>query len=86
MFVTVESGRRFLFCGDLVWTEAALRGEHVREKAWPAVSLVDGDRPETRAAMEQVRALMVRHPDLVVVPAHDGRLQDELGYFPQWVR
>jgi glyoxylase-like metal-dependent hydrolase (beta-lactamase superfamily II) len=86
LFVTVESGRRFFFCGDLMWTAAALRGASARPKAWPARSLVDADGDATQAALDQVRALKERHPDLVVVPAHDGRVQDELGYFPAWVR
>ena len=33
-----------------------------------------------------MRALLQAHPDIVVVPAHDSTVQDQLGYFPNWVR
>jgi hypothetical protein len=36
--------------------------------------------------VEQVRALLQAHPDIAVVPAHDSTVQDQLGYFPNWVR
>lgn len=84
LFVTVDSGRRYFFIGDVAWTLAALRqGE---PKFWVAGKLVDGEAPQTQASLEKVRALMQAAPDLVVVPAHDSAVQDALGYFPAWVR
>ncbi len=84
MFLTLGSGRRFFFSGDLSWSLAALEQE--RPKFWAARWLVDNDAAQTASALAQVHGLMLRHPDLTVVPAHDGALQARLGYFPQWLR
>lgn len=83
LFVTTGSGRRYFFIGDVVWNAGALR--EGAPKFWPARMLVDHDEAGTQATIEQVRRVQQAHPDLVVVPAHDGRLQEALGYFPKWL-
>lgn len=84
LFITVDSGRQYFFIGDVAWTVAALvQGE---PKFWVASRLVDGNARQTQSTLEAVRALMRAEPGLVVVPAHDGAVQDRLGYFPRWVR
>jgi glyoxylase-like metal-dependent hydrolase (beta-lactamase superfamily II) len=84
MFVTVDSGKRLFFCGDAVWrAEALAQGS---PKFWPASFLVDHDAARTQQTIEQMRALLKQVPGLVVVPAHDEKVQSELGYFPQWVK
>jgi glyoxylase-like metal-dependent hydrolase (beta-lactamase superfamily II) len=83
VFVTVSSGRRFFFVGDVVWTTLALA--EGRPKFWPARQLVDADVGATQHTIELIRAARQRDPALVVVPAHDALAQDRLGYFPRWV-
>lgn len=82
VFVTVSSGRRFFFVGDVVWTTLALAD--ARPKFWPARQLVDADAEGTQRTIELIRAAQQRDPALVVVPAHDALVQDRLGYFPRW--
>lgn len=84
LFLRVSSGRRFFLVGDVVWHAGALA--EGRPKFWAGRLLVDHDVAQTQAAIEKIRAAMVRDPALVVVPAHDGGVQDRLGLFPQWIR
>ncbi len=84
MFVTVDSGKRFFFCGDAVWRADALKDGS--PKFWPASLIVDKDREQTQHTIEQMRALIKQDPGLVVVPAHDDVVQAGLGYFPLWVK
>ena len=84
MFVTTDSGHRYFFCGDAVWSAAAINS--ASPKIWPARQLVDHDAKLTQSTIDQLRSLSVRQPELVVVPAHDAAVQGGLGYFPQWIR
>lgn len=84
MFVTVDSGTRYFFIGDVVWSRAAVK--HANPKFWPARIQVDRDVAQTQQTVEQVRTLIEHKPEIVVVPAHDGVVQNALGYFPAWVR
>lgn len=84
LFLRVSSGRRFFFVGDVVWHAGALA--EGRPKFWAGRWLVDHDAAMTQAAIDRIRAAMARDPALVVVPAHDGGVQDRLGLFPQWVK
>ncbi len=84
LLLTLGSGKQYLFCGDTVWSAAAL--QEARPKFFFASLIADDDRAGTQRAIQQLHELMQQHPGLVVVPAHDAVLQDTLGYFPQWVR
>jgi glyoxylase-like metal-dependent hydrolase (beta-lactamase superfamily II) len=84
LFVTTDSGHRYFFCGDAVWSAAALK--QASPKFWPARMLVDRDAGMTQVTVNQLRTLSERLPDLVVVPAHDAAVQGALGFFPRWVR
>ncbi len=55
-------------------------------KFWAASLLVDQDAAQTQSSVEQVRAIAIAQPGLVVVPAHDSKVQDVLGYFPNWIK
>jgi glyoxylase-like metal-dependent hydrolase (beta-lactamase superfamily II) len=83
MFVTTSSGRRFFFCGDTVWSAAAIGAG--RPKFWLARALVDADARATLSQVRRMEALRKRDPGLTIVPAHDGRVQARLGFFPGWV-
>jgi len=84
LFLTVDSGRRFFFVGDVVWNAGALKDG--APKSWLARQFVDHDIEQTQAAIELIRAAMARDPKLVVVPAHDAKVQSTLGVFPSWVQ
>ncbi|MNY40503.1 hypothetical protein D3C86_1752500 [compost metagenome] len=83
LFLTVSSGKQYFFVGDTVWRLEAAK--QVRPKFWLASRIVDHDRPATLEGVQKLHALMKVQPALVVVPAHDAAVHDELGYFPQWV-
>ncbi|MEK8029496.1 MBL fold metallo-hydrolase [Ideonella sp. DXS29W] len=83
LFLTVESGRRYFFVGDVVWNAGALK--HGAAKHWLARQLVDQDVDQTQVAIERIRAAMARDPQLIVVPAHDANVHAALGLFPAWV-
>lgn len=85
LFVNTASGKRYFFCGDLVWNAHAFDdGGH--PKAPLASRIVDNDRPETLVVVKQVARLKKNEPGLVIIPAHDSEAQASLGYFPVWVR
>jgi glyoxylase-like metal-dependent hydrolase (beta-lactamase superfamily II) len=84
MFLTTDSGKRFFFCGDAVWRAEAVTD--ASPKFWLASLIVDTDREQTHRTIEQMRDLVKQDPGLVVVPAHDEKVQSALGYFPQWVK
>lgn len=84
LFVTVDSGRVYFFIGDVAWTADAVRAG--APKFWAAGLLVDGVAEQTQRSVEHVRDLLRQHPSMVVVPAHDSAVQDQLGYFPDWVK
>ncbi len=82
MFVNLRSGKRFLFTGDLTW---AMEGfELPAERPWLARKLVDYDEDEARRSIVKVHQLMKRHPDLIVVPAHDRRAHDRIASLPKF--
>lgn len=79
-FVTLPSGTRYAFVGDLVWQREGL--EIPAERPWLSRRLVDEDEAALRAAISHVAALRVRFPELVIVPTHDARAAAELPQFP----
>jgi glyoxylase-like metal-dependent hydrolase (beta-lactamase superfamily II) len=84
LFLTTSSGRRYFFCGDAVWSAAALK--NARPKFWLANQLADANKGRTQAEVDRMARLAKREPDLTVVPAHDSVVQNRLGYFPAWIR
>ena len=84
MFITLQSGHQFLFVGDVVWKMGALARRH--PKMWLASKIVDDDGPGTRNSMAAIERERLSNPGLVVVPAHDAQVHDEIGYFPRFVQ
>lgn len=82
LFVTVDSGKRYLFCGDTVWRADTVT--YRTKKSWPARALVDADGDATARTVAQLHDLAAKDPSLVIVPAHDGDAQRKLGFFPAW--
>lgn len=84
LFITVDSGQRYFLVGDAVWSARALKKG--QPKFFPASLIVDNDAEATQATIDQMQALMARRLDIVVVPAHDGVVQNAITYFPAWAK
>ena len=84
MFLTTSDGNCYFFIGDVAWTVDALKAGAA--KFWAASLIVDHDASETLASVNQVRELLKKHPETIIVPAHDSTVQDKLGYFPLWAK
>jgi glyoxylase-like metal-dependent hydrolase (beta-lactamase superfamily II) len=84
LLLTVGSGKRYLFVGDTVWNADAIAAE--APKSWIGRKLADSDADRTLMLVKQLHALAAAEPALVIVPAHDARVHDKLGYFPNWVK
>ncbi|MDH4581715.1 MBL fold metallo-hydrolase [Pseudomonas sp. BN415] len=84
LFLTLHDGRRFFFTGDASWRLEGFTGP--KEKFWVSRRMVDNDRKATRAQLQKVHDLLQREPGLTVVPAHDAKVQDAIGYYPKWVQ
>ncbi|MEP7270529.1 MAG: MBL fold metallo-hydrolase, partial [Acidobacteriota bacterium] len=84
MFVNLRSGRRFLFIGDLTWSREGI--DIPAERPWLARFLVDTDDAEVRRSILKVHALKKADASLVVVPAHDRRVHDQIASLPGFER
>lgn len=83
LFLTLDDGRRFFFTGDASWRLEGFTEQ--REKFWMSRAMVDNDYDATRRVLEQVNRLIAQEPNLTVVPAHDAKVHEPLGYYPHWV-
>lgn len=84
LFITLENGRRYFFSGDTSWRLKGFSGP--RQKFWASSRLVDQNREQTLAQLAKVHEMLIAHPEITVIPAHDADAQDRLGYYPQWVQ
>jgi glyoxylase-like metal-dependent hydrolase (beta-lactamase superfamily II) len=84
MFITLKSGRQFLFVGDVVWKIGALATG--RPKLWLASKIVDDNGPQTLKSVAFIQRERLENPRLVVVPAHDAQVHDSIGYFPSFIQ
>ena len=81
LFVNLRSGKRFFFIGDLTW---AIEGVRLpAERPWISRKLVDLDEEQVRRSIIKVHQLHERRPDLIIVPAHDRRIHDQIANFPK---
>jgi glyoxylase-like metal-dependent hydrolase (beta-lactamase superfamily II) len=77
VFVTVPSGRRYAFIGDLTWQLDGIRRRV--ERPWLLRKLADSDPEQVRQGLLRVIALA----DLMqVVPAHDRDAYDGIPHLP----
>ena len=71
VFVTLPSGTRYAFVGDLVYQ---LEGITLREeRPWLVRGKADTDAERNRENLLRMVALKERLPELIIVPAHDMR-------------
>ena len=71
VFLTLPSGRRYALVGDLAWQREGIT--ELEERAWPLRMMVDADRQGVRENLLHMKALALRFPELILVPAHDLR-------------
>lgn len=81
VFVTLPSGTRYAFVGDLVWMREGLTLP--AERPFIARMLVDHDPAEVRDGIRRMNILMRTHPDLIAVPAHDQRVLGTIPAYPE---
>jgi N-acyl homoserine lactone hydrolase len=75
-FITVSTGQRYALVGDLVWQTEGI--DLPAQKPWLARRMADNDSAATFKLIEQMHALKQSNPDLMIVPAHDSRVWDQL--------
>jgi N-acyl homoserine lactone hydrolase len=75
-FVTLPEGRRYALVGDLVWQREGV--EIPAERPWLSADMVDHDMVGVRQWIVHMHHLSRLMPDMVVVPAHDRRVQETL--------
>ena len=83
LLLSLPNGSRYFFIGDTAWNLEGIRGPSPKFSV--SSLIVDDDRAATWRALLKIRSLLDANPQLIVVPAHDGALQDRLGYFPAFV-
>ena len=71
VFLALPSGKRYALVGDLVWQREGIFERE--ERPWLWRTLADADAEGVRTSILRMAAIVARFPDLVVVPAHDGR-------------
>ncbi|MEQ9365054.1 MAG: hypothetical protein RIF32_12455 [Leptospirales bacterium] len=82
MFLTVKSGKRYFFIGDLTW---AREGVSIpAKKHFVSSKLVDYNRDETTASIVKVHHLSKKYPELVILPARDHKSASTLAVFPDF--
>jgi glyoxylase-like metal-dependent hydrolase (beta-lactamase superfamily II) len=81
VFVTLPSGARYAFVGDLVWQREGLVERE--ERPWLESKVLGEDPVAVQQSLLRVSAIAARYPQITIVPAHDAR-----GYagIPEWSR
>ena len=79
-FVNTSDGKRYALIGDLVWQKEGV--DLPAERPWISRRLVDKDPEQVRAAIVHMHRLQKQLPDLIVVPAHDQRVWEQLPRVP----
>jgi N-acyl homoserine lactone hydrolase len=77
VFVTLPSGKRYAFIGDLTWQLDGVRDRV--ERPWLMRRLADSDQEEVRRGLSRVIALQQL---MQVVPAHDVAAYDGIARLP----
>lgn len=82
MFLTLPSGKRYFFTGDVTWTIEGLRDKADRSWLLRQILHIDQDEAANQACIVQIHQIMQRFPQLTVVPAHDENVLQGLPHFP----
>src|SRR5204862_1533290 len=71
VFLTLPTGKRYAMVGDLAWQREGITERE--ERPWLTRKIADADEAGVREGLLRMAAIARRSPDLVLVPAHDGR-------------
>ena len=83
VLVQTTGGKQVLFIGDTAWHADGVK--NLRHKGWAAGSVADNEKRGVAEAIARLHNLQAANEQLLIVPAHDAKVQDALGYYPQWV-
>lgn len=75
-FINTSDGKHYVLVGDTAWQIEGV--DRPAEKPWLARNLVDNDAAEVRGLLVRLHQLKQAIPDLIVVPAHDRRVWEQL--------
>lgn len=75
-FVSTPDGKRYALLGDLVWQKEGL--EIPAERPWLPRRMVDWDEQAVRGLIVRMYRLQQAMPNLIMVPAHDRRVWEQL--------
>jgi N-acyl homoserine lactone hydrolase len=82
VFVTLPSGKRFVFIGDTAWQSDGLSAQ----KPWPVRAVVDFSPESVLGQLARLAKLKQETPDLIIVPAHEARAYTEIPVYPATLR
>ena len=80
VFINLPSGKRYLLIGDLTWAKEGV--DLPAERPWLARRMVDVDAEAVRQMIVKVHQLKKLRPELIVVPAHDRRMHEQMANYP----
>jgi N-acyl homoserine lactone hydrolase len=75
-FITTSAGQRYVLIGDTAWQSEGV--DRPAEKPWISRRLVDNDGAQVRGLLVRLHQLKRAMPDLIIVPAHDRRVWEQL--------
>ena len=75
-FIATSDGKRYVLIGDTAWQSEGV--DRPAEKPWLSRRLVDSDGDQVRALLVRLHQLKQAMPDLIIVPAHDRRIWENL--------
>ncbi|MCE9522988.1 MAG: MBL fold metallo-hydrolase, partial [Alphaproteobacteria bacterium] len=75
-FINTSDGKRYVLIGDTAWQSEGV--DHPAEKPWLSRNLVDNDAEQIRGLLVRLHQLKQAIPDLIVVPAHERRVWEQL--------
>jgi glyoxylase-like metal-dependent hydrolase (beta-lactamase superfamily II) len=71
LFVNLDSGRQLFFIGDSSWVIEGITENKPRPSIVDWVAPVDWSRQMNDGVIERIHQLSIKHPNLLIVPAHD---------------
>jgi len=84
LFVNLDSGRQLFFIGDSSWVIEGITENKPRPSIVDWVAPVDWSRQMNDGVIEKIHQLSIKHPNLLIVPAHDDVVAQQIAQFPQY--
>ncbi len=78
-FIHTPDGRHYALIGDLAWQQEGV--DLPSERPWLLRRMVDKDAAGVRDVLVRLHLLKKAMPDLMILPAHDRRVMDQLPEF-----